>query len=149
MPTASGPDPGTMPERTPDQRPKRKPDARSWAAPALAALGGVAYFVAAWIAGEPGLGAVLLLIMLGAAAVAVLAARYSETVRGLLDHRDERITGIDRSASLFAGTVLLLVVLGAFVVSLAQGHDGDPYGWLAAITGVAYIVAVVYLRFRR
>ena len=130
------------------RRPASKRNAAYWFGPILSVLIGVAYLVACIAAGKTGLGIVLLLLMLGATAAVLISSRYSETLRGLMDHRDERITHIDRTATMFAGIVLICAVLGAFIVSLAQGHDGDPYGWLAAVTGVSYLGAVLYLRIR-
>ncbi|MDN5852872.1 MAG: hypothetical protein L0K86_08505, partial [Actinomycetia bacterium] len=65
-----------------------------------------------------------------------------------LDRRDERINSIDLRSTAFAGAVLILVVLGAFVVEVARGGDGQPYANLGAVAGVAYIVGVVYNRLR-
>jgi uncharacterized membrane protein len=79
----------------------------------------------------------------------VLLARRSEIVAGLRDRRDERINSIDRSATLFAGLVLICSVLVMFVVEVARGQDGSPYAALGAIAGVAYLAALVFLRFRR
>jgi hypothetical protein len=31
---------------------------------------------------------------------------------------------------------------------IAHGGDGNPYGGLAAVAGVAYLVSVLWLRFR-
>jgi hypothetical protein len=45
--------------------------------------------------------------------------------------------------------VLIAVVLGAFVVEIARGRDGQPYAALGAVAGVAYLAALVVLRFRR
>ncbi len=119
-----------------------------WSVPALCVLGGVAYLVAAWHSGRPGLGVALLAIMLAFAAVVLLAARRSETVRGLLDRRDERITAIDLRATAFAGIVVILAILVGAIAELARGHSGAPYIWLAAIAGLAYLAAVVAQRLR-
>jgi len=43
---------------------------------------------------------------------------------------------------------VIVAILIAFVVSLAQGQDGNPYTWLAAVAGVAYLGAIVTLRVR-
>jgi hypothetical protein len=40
------------------------------------------------------------------------------------------------------------VIIGAFVVELARGHDGSPYAWLGAVGGISYLVAIVVLRLR-
>ena len=37
----------------------------------------------------------------------------------------------------------------AFLVQLARGHSGNPYSWLGAIVGIAYLAAIVVLRLRR
>jgi hypothetical protein len=39
----------------------------------------------------------------------------------------------------------LAVVIGS-LVELAQGHSPSLYGWLAAIGGVTYLIAIVVLR---
>jgi ABC-type transport system involved in cytochrome bd biosynthesis fused ATPase/permease subunit len=87
--------------------------------------------------------------MLVAGVAFVALSRTSETVDGLLHRKDERINRIDSEASLFAGMTLIAVVLAAFVVEIAQGRDGQPYAALGAVAGVAYVAALVVLRFRR
>lgn len=120
-----------------------------YAVPGLGVIIGVAYLIAAWAGGRPAAGAVMLAIMLAFSAVVLLASRRSETVRGLLDRRDERITAIDLRASAFAGTAVIVALLTAFIVELARGNPTGPYDWLAAIGGLAYVVAVVVLRMRK
>jgi len=56
---------------------------------------------------------------------------------------------IDKSASMVAGMTVLLAVLAMFVVEIAQGKDGAPFSQLGALSGVTYLVALVWLRFRR
>jgi hypothetical protein len=51
-------------------------------------------------------------------------------------------------ATAFAGSVVLITIIGAFVVEIARGQDGLPYSWLGALGGVSYIGAVVALRIR-
>jgi len=80
--------------------------------------------------------------------LAVLGRR-SETVRGLLDRKDERITGIDLRATAFTAMVLIVAVLVGFVIQVARGGSGWPYDLLGAIGGVSYLLAVAYLRLRR
>jgi hypothetical protein len=82
------------------------------------------------------------------AAAVVFASWRSETVRGLLDRRDERIVGIDLRATAAAGTAIILAVIVGAVVELGRGHSGAPYTWLAAVGGVAYLAAVVVQRMR-
>ncbi len=120
-----------------------------WATPAVAALGGVAYLVVSSIGGHPALGVVLMAGMFVFAAGLVFAARHSETIRGLMDHRDERLSGIDLRATAATGVALVLAILVGAFVELGRGHSGAPYTWLAAIGGLTYIVAVVAQRVRQ
>ena len=62
--------------------------------------------------------------------------------------RDERWVAIDLRASAFGGFVVILAAMGAWLYELADGRDGSPYGQLLAVGGVAYIVAIVFLRRR-
>jgi hypothetical protein len=41
----------------------------------------------------------------------------------------------------------LAVVIGS-LVEFGQGHSPGVYGWLAAIGGVTYLIAIVVLRIR-
>jgi hypothetical protein len=120
-----------------------------WATPAVAVVIGVAYLVGGLLGGDPGFGIFGLLLMLAVGAGFVLVSRHSETVAGLRDRRDERINGIDESATLFAGMTVILATIVMFVVEIAQGEDGSPYYQLGALGGVGYLVALVWLRLRR
>jgi hypothetical protein len=81
--------------------------------------------------------------------IAVLLGGRSETVRGLRgDGRDERFAMLDLQATAIAGLALMLAVIVAFIVDVANGHSGEPYDWLGAIAGLAYIAGVVVLRVR-
>ena len=119
-----------------------------WGAPAVGIIIGIAYLIAGWVAGDLVFGAVGLGIMVVLSAGLALAARRSETVRGLLDRRDERISAIDARATAITGNTLIVVIIGAFVVEIARGQDGMPYAWLGAVGGVVYVLTVVVLRFR-
>jgi presenilin-like A22 family membrane protease len=61
---------------------------------------------------------------------------------------DERFRQIDIHATALAGIVVLSVIIVAFIVEVARGHDGAPYTWLGAIGGLSYLFAVVALRLR-
>ena len=55
--------------------------------------------------------------------------------------------------SLGLGIVVLAVFwlggnLASGLVAIARGENGSPYGWLLATGGVAYLAAVVFLRWR-
>jgi hypothetical protein len=120
-----------------------------WATPLMAVAFGVAYLLAGWIGDDLEFGVAGLLLMSAFGVGILVAGRFSETVAGLLDRRDERINLIDSQATMFAGMVLLSAVLLGFVVGVARGEDGSPYGMLATIAGLAYVVSLVFLRFRR
>jgi hypothetical protein len=119
-----------------------------WFLPLFAlALGGVVFGAQA-IGGNPGSGLVSLGIMAFVGAVFLFGGR-SETIRGLRgDGRDERFQQIDIHATAFAGIVVITAVIVAFVVELAKGHDGNPYSWLGALGGLAYLGAIVVMRLR-
>lgn len=120
-----------------------------YAVPGLGVVIGLAYLAAAWAGGHPGTGAAMLAIMLVFSGAVLLASRRSETVRHLLDRRDERITQIDLRATAFAGTVVIVALLAAFISALARDRSTSPYDWLCALAGGAYLLAVVALRIRR
>jgi Kef-type K+ transport system membrane component KefB len=121
---------------------------KRWMTPAVGLAIGVAYLIAGFVSGNPTAGvfgfAIMALVVVGM----VLASRRSETVKGLLDHQDERIATIDLKATAFAGSVIIVAILVAFVVELAQGQDGAPYSWLGALGGISYVAAVITLRLR-
>jgi hypothetical protein len=119
-----------------------------WFLPLFAVALGVAMFVAQWIGGNPVSGLVSLGIMAGFGALILVGGR-SETIRGLRgDGRDERFREIDIHATAMAGVAVLSAIIVAFIVELARGHDGSPYGWLGAIGGIAYLLAVIVFRIR-
>jgi hypothetical protein len=55
---------------------------------------------------------------------------------------------IDIHATALAGLVLIVVVIGAWLYEIANGRDGNPFTWLGAVGGLAYILAVAILRAR-
>jgi len=120
-----------------------------WATPATAALLGAGYFAADAVAGHLGEGLLALAFMLAIGVAFVVSARYSETIRGLLNRRDERIAGIDVHATAVAGLLVILAVLVGSMVEMAHGRSGAPYTWLAAVAGGGYIIAVIVERARR
>lgn len=80
----------------------------------------------------------------------VLLGGRSETIRGLRgDGRDERFAMLDLQATAIAGLALIIAVIVAFIVEVARGNSGEPYDWLGAIAGLAYLGAIVFLRIRR
>ena len=119
-----------------------------WFVPLLSVALGIVVFAAQWIGGDPGSGLVSFGILAGFGALILLGGR-SETIRGLRgDGRDERFRMIDIHATALAGLAVILAIIVAFIVELAKGHSGNPYGWLGAIGGLTYLVAIVVLTIR-
>ena len=118
------------------------------ATPVFGVIMGVVYLVAFWAGGSLAYGLFGLAVMVAFSLLLLVARRHSETVRGLLDHRDERITAIDLRATAVTALAMIAVVIVAFVVQIARGQSGWPYGMIGAVGGVAYLVAVIVLRIR-
>jgi hypothetical protein len=120
-----------------------------WFMPSFALFLGLVMLGAFWIGDNLTDGLVSFGVMACVAALFYFGARRSETLAGLGGPaRDERWAQIDVHATALAGIVVILVIIGAFLVEVAQGHDGSPYSALGAIGGVAYILAVALLRWR-
>ena len=116
--------------------------------PLLSVALGIVVFAAQWVGGDPGSGLVSLAIMTGFGALILLGGR-SETIRGLRgDSRDERFRKIDIHATALAGLAVITAIIVAFVIELARGHSGAPYGWLGGIGGLTYVVAIIVFRIR-
>jgi len=119
-----------------------------WFLPLFAVALGLLVFAAQWIGGDPHSGLVSFAILAGAG-VLVLLGGGSETIRGLRgDGSDERFRRMDIHATALAGLAVILTIIIAFLVELARGHNGNPYGWLGAIGGLTYIAAIVLFRIR-
>lgn len=121
---------------------------RYWATPILSVFIGIVYLVGFSIGGKPGQGMFGLALMVAFGAALALLGRRSETVRGLLDHRDERIAGIDLRATAVTASAMIAAVLVGFVVDIARGGSGWPYDMIGAVGGLTYVLTVGYLRLR-
>ncbi len=86
----------------------RRATARFWATPIFGVVIGLVYLVGFWVGGKPAVGVGGLALMVACSAVLAVAGRRSETVRGLLDQRDERIAGIDLQATAFTALAMML-----------------------------------------
>jgi hypothetical protein len=119
-----------------------------WFLPLFALALGAACFTAFVIGGDTGAGVSAFVIMAVLALVFAVGGR-SETIRGLRgDGRDERFARIDLVATAIAGNILIGLVIAMALWEWAHGRDGTPYSQLGAITGLAYIAAVAFLRWR-
>ena len=111
------------------------------------ALGGVG-LLASWLGGSLASGLIGLAVLTGFGLFISLASG-SETIRGLRgDGRDERFALMDLRATAIVGQVLIIAVIVGFLVEIARGHNGNPYGWLGALGGLSYALAVAYFRWR-
>ena len=119
-----------------------------WWIPAFSFSIGLVMLAAFWIGGSLGDGFAALGVMTAVAALFLFGGR-SETLQGIGGPaRDERWAMIDVHATALTGLVLILAIIGAWLVEVAQGEDGSPYAALGAVGGVAYIVSVLVLRRR-
>ena len=119
-----------------------------WWMPLCSLAIGAAMFAAFAIGGELRQGVFGLGVMAAIAALFFFGGR-SETLQGLGGPgRDERWAAIDTRATVFAGLVLVSAIVGAWLWEIAHGDDGEPYSQLGALGGLAYVVAVGFLRWR-
>ena len=129
--------------------PTREPMRSRWFMPLFSLFLGGLMFAAFAIGGDAASGAYSAAVLLFVGAVFYFGARRSETLAGLGGPgRDERWERIDVHATALTGLVLILVIIGAWLVEIAQGKDGSPYAALAFVGGLAYILAVALLRRR-
>jgi len=119
-----------------------------WFLPLFCLALGVVVLVASWLGGSLSAGVYGLVVLAVFGLALLLLTGRSETLRGLTVGRDERFAQIDLRATAVTGLVLIITVIVAWLVEIARGHSGNPYGWLGAIGGVAYILAVAFFRWR-
>jgi len=119
-----------------------------WFLPSFSLALGLVMLAVSWLGGNLGEGVISLAVMAGFGLFVLFAGR-SETIRGLRgDGRDERFAKIDTQATAVAGLAVLIALIVAWLVATARGQSGNPYDWLLAIGGLAYLLAVAYFRWR-
>jgi hypothetical protein len=119
-----------------------------WFLPSFSLALGLVMLAVSWLGGSPGQG-VISLAVLAAFGLIILLAGRSETVRGLRgDGRDERFAQIDLQATALSGLAVIVALIVAWLVATARGQSGSPYGWLMAIAGLTYVLAVGWFRWR-
>ena len=119
-----------------------------WFTPLICLGLGVVVFAVSWLGGQFGAGLISLAILAAFGLILLLLTGRSETVRGLTVGRDERFAQLDLRATAVAGLVVLVTLMVAWLVEIAHGHNGNPYGWLLAIGGLAYLLAFAFFRWR-
>ena len=119
-----------------------------WLLPMFCLILGGIVLLAGWLGGQLVAGIYGLAVLAVFGLVVLLLGGRSETVRGLTVDRDERFAQIDLRATAATGLVLIVTVIAAWLVEIARGHSGNPYGWLGAIAGLSYVGAVAFFRWR-
>jgi hypothetical protein len=126
----------------------RGPSRSAGFAPLVSVAVGAVLFAAFAIGGDAGDGVRALGFMLVVGVVFALGGR-SDTLRAVGGSaRDERWSSIELRATAFAGVVVLLALVVAWLLELAEGEDGAPYIQLLAVGGVAYVAALAWGRWR-
>jgi hypothetical protein len=116
-----------------------------WFLPAFTVVLGVALGGAQWKGGDRQTG-LTSMALFAVIAAALLFGGRSETIRMIRgDGRDERWARIDLAATALAGLTAITAIIVACGWEWAHGRDGTPFVQLGAISGVAYIVALVVL----
>ena len=119
-----------------------------WFVPGLSVLIGLVFFAGFWV-GDDRAGALWSLAVMSVVALLILAGGRSDLVRGLRgDGRDEYWARIDVHATALAGSFAIGLILVMCVWEWAHGRDGTPYVQLGALTGVAYVASIGFLRWR-
>jgi hypothetical protein len=119
-----------------------------WLLPLFSLVLGIVVFVVSWVGGQFGAGLGSLAILAAFGLLILLLTGRSETVRGLTVGRDERFAQIDQRATAVAGLVVLVTLIVAWLVATARGQNGHPYDWLLAISGLSYLLAIAFFRWR-
>jgi hypothetical protein len=119
-----------------------------WFIPGLSVLIGLVFFAGFWI-GDDRAGALWSLAVMSVVALLILAGGRFDLVRGLRgDGRDEYWARIDLHATALAGSFAIGLILVMCVWEWAHGRDGTPYVQLGALTGLAYVASIGFLRWR-
>lgn len=112
----------------------------------LCVLIGLVYLGIGLATDNTGFGVAGLGIMLGYAALLAFGRRRSEAL-GMLagDLDDERRVALSLKASAFTTNVLVLVLVGGFLVTLATSSDlAGVFAALCAVAGVAFAAGIVW-----
>ena len=117
-----------------------------WVVPAYTLALGALVFAAQAIGGDTAGGARSAAVLAALALILAFGGR-SETIQ-LIRQPDERWLALDKRATAFTGSVLILVLIGAWLWEMAHGRSGEPYVQLCSLAGLAYLSSMFWLRFR-
>ena len=120
-----------------------------WAVPALCLVLGVVFLAAGIVGGQPSVGVASFVAMLVYAAILTIAGTRSDIVSVLRGQpTDERYAAFTLQATATAGTVAIVVALGAYVWEIANGRDGMAYVLVLVPTAIAFFASLVWQRAR-
>lgn len=119
-----------------------------WATSAFSIGIGIVYLIGATLGGDVMLGLAMFGVMIVFAAVLLLGGRSDviQVLRG--QPADERYKSFENRATVVAGNVTALFVIAMFVYELARSGEIAPYALIAAVFGVSFIAALVWLKYR-
>lgn len=139
----------TRPDSPEQQRPPITDGWRSWWLMALVPVGLGAIILAAEAAsGELSSGLVWFAVLAAFGALLAFGGRFDTVRQARGGTEDEREALINTRAMAAAGQLLVLVLTGCIVYTLARGDDPQPYTQLMAVGGAGYAVALLVLRRR-
>ena len=120
-----------------------------WGMPAFGLVLGVLFFAASAIGGQVVVGLVMFAVMAVYSGVLLVFGGRSETI-GVLGDRpaDERLASFNILATAVAGTAAIIVAIVGFLWSIAHGESGNDFAVVAASAGIAYLAAILWLRWR-
>lgn len=120
-----------------------------WGMPVFGLAMGAAMFGASALGGQPWAGLGMFAVMAAYSAALVVFGDRSETI-GVLGGRpvDERFASFNLFATAVAGTVAVVVAIVGFLWSIARGESGNDFALVAIAAGIAYLAAILWLRWR-
>ncbi|MGH2942504.1 MAG: hypothetical protein ACRDLN_07005 [Solirubrobacteraceae bacterium] len=98
--------------------------------------------------GELSSGLVWFAVLAAFGALLAFGGRFDTVRQARGGTEDEREALINTRAMAAAGQLLVLVLTGCIVYTLARGDDPQPYTQLMAVGGAGYAVALLVLRRR-
>jgi hypothetical protein len=123
---------------------------RWWVTPAVMLVGGTAVTVAATVGGGQHARSAFvsgIIVTLVATGAFIAIGRTRGDFGALVASApDERQRGIDLRATAATGLTMALILVVGSIVSLAQGHNGQPWVNLTAAFGVVYVIFLVIFR---